>query len=114
VTTNGFFQLSGLESLRDQLDFDRLEEAGLLGKAPRPHELQSALGLANEAEAEAEDAEEADGTWPLRGISCKRSIGPPPYNGLSTPVFYNWLQGAYLRASETHDKSVNAIRETGK
>jgi segregation and condensation protein B len=64
MTTNGFFQLSGLESLRDLPDFDRLEEAGLLGKAPLPHELQSALGLANEAEAEAEDREEGDGTWP--------------------------------------------------
>jgi hypothetical protein len=27
--------------------------------------------------------------------------------GLSTPVFYSWLQRAYL-------ESVNAIRETGK
>jgi segregation and condensation protein B len=60
VTTNGFLQLGGLESLRDLPDFHRLEEAGLLGKAPLHHELQSALGLANEAEAETEGREEAD------------------------------------------------------
>jgi hypothetical protein len=60
VTTQAFLQLSGLESMRDLPDFDRLEEAGLLGKAPLPHELRSALGLANEAEVETEEREEAD------------------------------------------------------
>jgi hypothetical protein len=86
----------------------------MLGKAPLPHELQSALGLANEAEAETEDREEGMVRGRILGISCKRSIGPPPYNELSTPVFYNWLQRAYLRASQTYHKSVNAIREAGK
>jgi segregation and condensation protein B len=45
VTTEGFLQLSGLDSLRDLPDIDRLEEAGLLGKAPMPDELRAALGL---------------------------------------------------------------------
>jgi hypothetical protein len=89
VTTNGFLQLSGLESLRDLPDFDRLEEAGVLGQAPLPHELQSALGLANEAEVETEGREQRMVRGRIRGISCKRSIVPPPYNELSTPVFYN-------------------------
>jgi segregation and condensation protein B len=60
VTTEGFLQLSGLDSLRDLPDFDRIEEAGLLGKTPLPSELRSALGLPDETEAETEDREEAD------------------------------------------------------
>jgi hypothetical protein len=79
VTTNGFLQLSALESLRDLPDFDRLEKAGLLGKAPLPHELQSALRLANEAKAETEDGAEADGAWPhsrnkLQTIDCPAAL----------------------------------------
>ena len=39
-------------------DLDRLEEAGLLGRAPLPDELRSALGLTSDAEAnEAADIE---------------------------------------------------------
>ena len=37
-------------SLRDLPDLDRLEEAGLLGKAPLPDELRSALGLTDDPE----------------------------------------------------------------
>jgi Segregation and condensation complex subunit ScpB len=38
VTTPAFLTLWGLASLRDLPDLDRLEEAGLLGKAPLPEE----------------------------------------------------------------------------
>jgi hypothetical protein len=44
VTTPAFLGLWGLTSLRDLPDLDRLEEAGLLGKAPLPEELRGALG----------------------------------------------------------------------
>jgi segregation and condensation protein B len=58
VTTPAFLLLFGLQSLRDLPDLDRLEEAGLLGKAPLAHELRSALGLVDEAP---EDAPEDGG-----------------------------------------------------
>ena len=41
VTTPAFLVQWGLESLRDLPDIDRLEEAGLLGKAPLPDELRA-------------------------------------------------------------------------
>jgi hypothetical protein len=54
--------LFGLQSLRD---LDRLEEAGLLGKAPLPHELRSALGLVDDAPEETPDDSgfESAGFW---------------------------------------------------
>src|ERR1700693_5660201 len=52
VTTPAFLELWGLPSLRDLPDLDRLEEAGLLGKAPLPEELRSALGIIDDAEEE--------------------------------------------------------------
>jgi chromosome segregation and condensation protein ScpB len=54
VTTPAFLMLTGLPSLRDLPDLDRLEEAGLLGKAPLPDELRSALGLTSEEEVHSE------------------------------------------------------------
>jgi hypothetical protein len=42
--------LWGLASLRDLPDFDRLEEAGLLGKPPLPEELRGALGIRDDDE----------------------------------------------------------------
>ena len=45
VTTPTFLTLWGLQSLRDLPDLDRLEDAGLLGKAPLPEELRGALGI---------------------------------------------------------------------
>jgi len=54
VTTPAFLTLTGLPSLRDLPDLDRLEEAGLLGKAPLPDELRSALGLTSEEEVHSE------------------------------------------------------------
>jgi segregation and condensation protein B len=59
VTTPVFLERSGLPSLRDLPDYDRLEEAGLLGKAPLPEELRSAFGLTSEEE-EVTDIEEND------------------------------------------------------
>jgi segregation and condensation protein B len=50
VTTPAFLSLAGLPSLRDLPDLDRLEAAGLLGTAPLPEELLSALGLTSEEE----------------------------------------------------------------
>jgi hypothetical protein len=52
VTTPAFLSLAGLASLRDLADLDRLEEAGLLGKAPLPEELRDALGIRDEAAGE--------------------------------------------------------------
>jgi segregation and condensation protein B len=49
VTTPAFLGLWGLQSLRDLPDLDRLD-AGLLGRAPLPDELRSALGLADDPE----------------------------------------------------------------
>jgi segregation and condensation protein B len=45
VTTPAFLALWGLASLCDLPDLDRLEDAGLLGKAPLPEELRGALGI---------------------------------------------------------------------
>jgi segregation and condensation protein B len=59
VTTPAFLTLSGLPSLRDLPDLDRLEAAGLLGTAPLPEELRSALGLTSE-EDEVTDIEADD------------------------------------------------------
>ena len=50
VTTKAFLDRFGLDSLRDLPDFDRLEDAGLLGTVPLPDELRSALGI-TDAEA---------------------------------------------------------------
>jgi hypothetical protein len=55
VTTPAFLTLAGLPSLRDLPDLDRLEEAGLLGRAPLPDELRAAFGITD-------DAEEGQGT----------------------------------------------------
>jgi hypothetical protein len=50
-----------LASLRDLPDLARLEDAGLLGKAPLPEELRDALGIRDDDEdddgAEIEDSE---------------------------------------------------------
>jgi hypothetical protein len=48
--TPAFLALWGLASLRDLPDLDRLEEAGLLGKAPLPEELRGALGIRDDDE----------------------------------------------------------------
>jgi segregation and condensation protein B len=50
VTTPAFLALWGLASLRDLPDLARLEEAGLLGKAPLPEELRGALGIRDDDE----------------------------------------------------------------
>ena len=50
MTTPAFLTLWGLASLRDLPDLARLEDAGLLGKAPLPEELRGALGLRDEDE----------------------------------------------------------------
>jgi segregation and condensation protein B len=55
VTTPAFLERFGFDSLRDLPDFDRLEDAGLLGTAPLPDELRSALGI-----TDAEPGAEAD------------------------------------------------------
>lgn len=52
VTTPAFLTLTGLPSLRNLPDYDRLEDAGLLGTAPLPEELRRAFGLTDEPEAE--------------------------------------------------------------
>ena len=58
VTTPAFLALWGLASLRDLPDLDRLEEAGLLGKAPLPEELRGALGIRDDDEGPTIDADE--------------------------------------------------------
>jgi segregation and condensation protein B len=58
VTTPTFLGLSGLASLRDLPDLDRLEEAGLLGKPPLPEELRGALGIRDDDEDPTIDADE--------------------------------------------------------
>jgi segregation and condensation protein B len=64
ITTGEFLVHAGLDSLRDLPDLDRLEEAGLLGKAPLPHELREALGIADEvAEAVDDPAIDVKGPW---------------------------------------------------
>jgi segregation and condensation protein B len=52
VTTPAFLTLAGLPSLRDLPDLDRLEAAGLLGRAPLPAELRAAFGITDESEEE--------------------------------------------------------------
>jgi segregation and condensation protein B len=61
VTTPAFLTLWGLQSLRDLPDLDRLEDAGLLGKAPLPEELRGALGIRDDDEDGAEIDADADG-----------------------------------------------------
>jgi segregation and condensation protein B len=61
VTTPAFLSAWGLDSLRDLPDLDRLEEAGLLGRAPLPDELRSALGLTTDEEERTDI--EADQGW---------------------------------------------------
>jgi segregation and condensation protein B len=58
VTTPTFLGLWGLQSLRDLPDLDRLEEAGLLGKAPLPEELRGALGIRDDDEDPTIEADE--------------------------------------------------------
>jgi segregation and condensation protein B len=60
VTTPVFLGLWGLQSLRDLPDLDRLEEAGLLGKAPLPEELRGALCIRDDDQDEDGSAIEAD------------------------------------------------------
>jgi chromosome segregation and condensation protein ScpB len=60
VTTPAFLGLSGLQSLRDLPDLDRLEEAGLLGKPPLPEELRGALGLRDDDEDPTIEADDSD------------------------------------------------------
>jgi chromosome segregation and condensation protein ScpB len=72
VTTPAFLTLWGLASLRELPDLDRLEEAGLLGKAPLPEELRSALGITGDDEPnEASDVAdiEADQQWDVSGVT---------------------------------------------
>jgi segregation and condensation protein B len=61
VTTPAFLGMWGLQSLRDLPDLDRLEEAGLLGKAPLPEELRGALGITDDDEDDAEIKADEDG-----------------------------------------------------
>ena len=63
MTTPAFLSAWGLDSLRDLPDLDRLEEAGLLGTAPLPDELRSALGLTSDAEPNEVADIEADQEW---------------------------------------------------
>jgi hypothetical protein len=58
VTTPTFLTLWGLPSLRDLPDLYRLEEAGLIGRAPLPDELRSALGLTGD-DADKEEYEDS-------------------------------------------------------
>jgi segregation and condensation protein B len=66
VTTPAFLSQWGLPSLRDLPDLARLEDAGLLGKAPLPEELRGALGIRDDDEGEdgAEIDAEEDGDVP--------------------------------------------------
>jgi segregation and condensation protein B len=50
LTTPAFLTLWGLASLRDLPDLARLEDAGLLGKAPLPEDLRDALGIRDDDE----------------------------------------------------------------
>ena len=59
LTTPAFLTLWGLPSLRDLPDLARLEDAGLIGKAPLPEDLRGALGIRDDdAENGASDADE--------------------------------------------------------
>jgi chromosome segregation and condensation protein ScpB len=70
VTTPAFLSQWGLDSLRDLPDLDRLEEAGLLGKAPLPDGLRSALGLDSQSNAVADVVDiEADQEWGAWGVT---------------------------------------------
>jgi segregation and condensation protein B len=60
VTTPTFLELNGLVSLRELPDLDRLEDAGLLGKAPLPQELRSAFGIIDDDEEVAETETEEE------------------------------------------------------
>jgi chromosome segregation and condensation protein ScpB len=55
VTTAAFLTLWGLPSLGDLPDLDRLEDAGLIGRAPLPDELRSALGIGGDDADEDQD-----------------------------------------------------------
>jgi segregation and condensation protein B len=72
VTTPAFLALWGLASLRDLPDLDRLEEAGLLGKAPLPEDLRGALGITGDDEdgdgAEIDADEDGEGGEEYVGI----------------------------------------------
>jgi segregation and condensation protein B len=71
VTTPAFLILWGLASLRELLD--RLEEAGLLGKAPLPEELRDALGIRDDDEDE--DGAEIDADEDGKGDGEYASVG---------------------------------------
>ena len=70
MTTPAFLTLWGLASLRDLPDLARLEDAGLLGKAPLPEELRGALGLRDEDEdgAAIEADEDGEGDDEYAGV----------------------------------------------
>jgi segregation and condensation protein B len=72
VTTPAFLELWGLASLRDLPGLARLEDAGLLGKAPLPEELRDALGITDDDEDEdrAESAadEDSEGDQEYAGV----------------------------------------------
>jgi hypothetical protein len=70
VTTPGFLTLWGLGSLRELPDLDRLEEAGLLGKAPLPEELRGVLGITGDDEdgAEIDSDEDGEGDEEYAGV----------------------------------------------
>ena len=68
VTTPAFLTLWGLASLRDLPDLARLEDAGLLGKAPLPEELRGALGLRDEDGAAIEADEDGEGDDEYAGV----------------------------------------------
>jgi hypothetical protein len=59
-----------LASLRDLPDLARLEDAGLLGKAPLPEELRGALGIRDDDEDGAESAadEDSEGDQEYAGV----------------------------------------------
>ena len=63
VTTAAFLELSGLGSLREMPDLDRLEDAGLLGKAPLPQELRRALGIVDDTDNLYNEATDDIVTW---------------------------------------------------
>jgi segregation and condensation protein B len=70
VTTLAFLELWGLASLRDLPDLARLEDAGLLGKAPLPEELRGALGIRDDDEDGGESAadEDSEGDQEYAGV----------------------------------------------
>jgi segregation and condensation protein B len=70
VTTPAVLELWGLASLRDLPDLDRLEDAGLLGKAPLPEELRDALGIRDDDEDGGESAadEDSEGDQEYAGV----------------------------------------------